>query len=150
IGWRSMSKQRMYAAIKIGGFSLGIASCLLIALFIKDELSYDRNYPDVDRIFRVVVAYSYKGESGKDVWMQAPFAKALKDDYAEIEKAGRYNSSELFGAGSKEIRRSDQVENTYEERFAYFDQELLDILKVPFVYGNPSKALSEPHTIVIT
>ncbi|HMI67976.1 MAG TPA: ABC transporter permease, partial [Cyclobacteriaceae bacterium] len=150
IGWRSLSKQRMYSAIKIGGFALGIASCLLIALFIKDELSYDQSYPDGDRIFRVVQAYNYLGESGKDVWFQAPFAKALKDDYPEIEKAGRYNSSELFGAGSKEIRRSDKIENTYEEGFVYFDQELLDILKIPFVYGNPVKALSEPHTIVIT
>jgi putative ABC transport system permease protein len=150
IGWRSLSKQRMYSAIKIGGFALGIASCLLISLFIKDELSYDQSYPDGNRIFRVVQAYNYMGESGKDVWFQAPFAKALKDDYPEIEKCGRYNSSELFGAGSKEIRRSDKIENTYEEGFVYFDQELIDILKLPFVYGNPSKALAEPHTIVIT
>lgn len=150
IGWRSLTKQRMYSAIKIGGFALGIASCLLIALFINDELSYDRTYPDGDRIFRVVQAYNYRGESGKEVWFQAPFAKALKDDYPEIEKAGRYNSSELFGAGSKEIRRSDKIENTFEEGFVYVDQELLDILKIPFIYGNPSKALSEPHTIVIS
>jgi len=150
IGWRSLTKQRMYSAIKVGGFSLGIASCLLIALFINDELSYDLRYPDGDRIFRVVIAYNYMGESGKDVWMQAPFAKALKDDYPEIEKVGRYNSSELFGAGSKEIRRSDKIENTYEEGFVYFDQGLLDILQLPMVYGNPSKALSDPHTIVIT
>jgi len=150
IGWRSLSKQRMYSAIKIGGFALGIASCLLIALFIKDELNYDQSYPDGDRIFRVVQAYNYMGESGKDVWFQAPFAKAVKDDYPEIEKAGRYNSSELFGAGSKEIRRADKIENTYEEGFVYVDQQLLDILRLPFVYGNPSKALSEPHTIVIT
>ncbi len=150
IGWRSLTKQRMYSAIKIGGFALGIASCLLIALFIKDELSFDISYPDGDRIFRVVQAYNYKGESGKDVWFQAPFAKALKDDYPEIEKVGRYNSSELFGAGNKEIRRADKIENTYEEGFVYFDQELLDILKIPFIYGNPAKALSQPHTIVIT
>lgn len=150
IGWRSLAKQRMYSAIKIGGFALGIASCLLIALFIKDELSYDKSYPDGDRIYRVIQAYNYMGESGKDVWFQAPFAKALKDDYPEIEKCGRYNSSELFGAGSKEIRRFDKIENTYEEGFVYFDQELLDILKLPFVYGNPAKALAEPHSIVIT
>ncbi len=140
----------MYSAIKIGGFALGIASCLLIALFIKDELSYDQSYPDGERIFRVIQAYNYKGESGKDVFFPAPFSKALKDDYPEIEKVGRYNASELFGAGSKEIRRSDKIENTYEEGFVYFDQELLDLLKLPIIYGNLAKALSEPHTIVIT
>src|SRR5207249_1645602 len=117
ISWRSISKQRMYSSIKIGGFALGIAACLLITLFIKDELSYDLHYPDGDRIYRVVEAYNFRGESGRDVWFQAPFANALKEDYPEIEKVGRYNSSELFGAGSNEIRRADQVENTFEEGF---------------------------------
>ncbi|MEK6782135.1 MAG: ABC transporter permease [Bacteroidota bacterium] len=150
IGWRNLSKQKMYSSIKIGGFALGIAACLLIALFIKDELSYDRHYPDGDRIYRVVIAYNFKGEMGKDVWFQAPFAKALKDDYPEIEKVGRYNSSELFGAGSNQIRRADETENTYEEGFVYADQELLEILKVPMVYGNLKHCLDEPRTIVIT
>jgi putative ABC transport system permease protein len=150
IGWRSLSKQKMYSSIKIGGFALGIAACLLIALFIKEELSYDQHIPGADRIYRVVSTYSYNGKAGKDVWFPAPFASALKEDFPEVEKAGRYNSGELFGAGSKEIRRSDQIENTHEEGFVYFDQPLLDLLKIPMVYGNPAHALDEPHTIVIT
>jgi putative ABC transport system permease protein len=150
IGWRNLLKQKMYSSIKIGGFALGIAACLLIALFIKDELSYDLHYSDGDRIYRVVIAYDFKGEKGKDVWFQAPFAKALKDDYPEIEKVGRYNSSELFGAGSNQIRRADEVENTFEEGFIYADQELLEILQVRMVYGNLKHCLDKPHTIVIT
>jgi putative ABC transport system permease protein len=60
IGWRSLSKQKMYSSIKIGGFALGIAACLLIALFINDELSYDLHYPGSERIYRVVIAYTLK------------------------------------------------------------------------------------------
>lgn len=150
IGWRNLSSQKMYSSIKIGGFALGIAACILIALFIKDELSYDLQYPDADRIYRVVAAYNYKGESGKDVWFQAPLANALKEDYPEIEKVGRYNSSELFGAGSNQIRRADQTENTYEEGFVFADQELLEILQTPMVYGSLAHCLVEPNTIVIT
>jgi putative ABC transport system permease protein len=150
VGWRNLSKQKMYSSIKVGGFALGIAACLLIALFIKDELSYDLHYPDTDRIYRVVIAYNFKGDKGKDVWFQAPFAKALKDDYPDIEKVGRYNSSELFGAGSNQIRRADEIENTFEEGFVYADQELLEILQVPMVYGNLQHCLDEPRTIVIT
>jgi putative ABC transport system permease protein len=150
IGWRNLSKQKMYSSIKIGGFALGIAACLLIALFIKDELSYDGQYPDGDRIYRVITSYKEDGNLEKSVWFQAPFANALIDDYPEIEKAGRYNSSELFGAGSNEIRRADKAENTYEEGFTYADQELLDLLGIPFIYGNPAHALDQPNTIVIT
>ena len=150
IGWRNLSNQRMYSSIKIGGFALGIAACFLIALFIRDELTYDSQYPDANRICRVIMSYSYNGEEGRDVWFQAPFSRALKEDYPEIEITGRYNSSELFGAGSNEIRRSDKLENTFEEGFTYADQELLDILRIPMIYGNPAHALDEPNTIVIT
>src|SRR5258707_5852544 len=54
IGWRNLSKQKMYSSIKIGGFAAGIAASLLIALFIRTELSYDLHYRDGDRIFRIV------------------------------------------------------------------------------------------------
>lgn len=150
IGWRSLTKQKMYSSIKIGGFALGIAACILIALFIKEELSYDKQYPNGDRIYRIISAYSYKGESGKDVFWQAPFANSLKEDYPEIEKIGRYNSSELFGAGSNQIKRADQTENTYEEGFVYVDQALLEMLDVPMVYGSLAHCLDEPNTLVIT
>ena len=150
IGWRHLSREKMYSAIKIGGFAMGIAACLLIALFIRDELSYDLKYPDGDRIYRVVVEANDHGETIQDVYFQPPLASVLKADYPEIEKAGRFNASELFGAGSNEIRRGDRLENTYEEGFTYFDQELLDILQPAMIAGNPKRALDEPNTIVIT
>jgi len=150
IGWRNLSRQKMYSSIKIGGFALGIAACFLIALFIRDELSYDTHYPDVDRIFRIYASFTNEGTTESNVYWQAPFASAIKEDYPEIEKAGRLNPNELFGAGSNEIRRGDELENNYEEGFTYIDQELLEILKVPMIYGNPAHCLDEPRTIVIT
>jgi putative ABC transport system permease protein len=54
IAWRQLRKQKMYSVIKIGGFSLSIAACLLIALFIRDELSYDKSYPDTNRIYCIM------------------------------------------------------------------------------------------------
>src|SRR5258708_3686173 len=150
IGWRNLSSQKMYSAIKIGGFALGIAACFLIALFIQDELSFDLSYPDGNRIYRVYTGYNDNDRMHYGVWFQAPFAAALKEDYPEIEKSGRYNSSELFGGGSNEIRREDKSDNTYEEGFVYFDQSLLDILQLPMIYGNRAHSLDEPNTIVIT
>jgi len=150
IGWRNLTRQKMYSFIKIGGFALGIAACLLISLFINDELSYDLHYKEGDRIYRVHEVYNNNGEILKGTWLQAPFANSLKEDFPEIEKAGRYNSSELFGAGPNQVRRDDQTENTYEEKFVYADQELLEILEVPMVYGNLAHALDEPNTMVIT
>lgn len=150
IGWRSLVKQQMYSAIKIGGFALGIAACILISLFIWEELSYDKHYPDADRIYRILGVYNDNGRTEKGVHLQPPAAKAMQEDFVDIEKAGRYNNTELFGAANAEIRRADQNENLYEESITYFDQELLDIFKLPFVYGNPSKALAQANSIVMT
>lgn len=150
IGWRNLAKQKMYSFVKIGGFALGIAACLLIALFIRDELSYDQFYADGNRIYRVVEVYTDHGETERGVWMEAPFAAAVKTDYPEIEKAGRYNPVELFGAGSNQIRPDNGMDNTYEEGFVFADQEFLEILKVSMVYGNLAHCLDQPNSMVIT
>ena len=62
IALRQLQKQKFYAAIKIGGFALSIAACLLIGLYIKDELSYDNTYPDKGQIYRVVEYYNDNGK----------------------------------------------------------------------------------------
>jgi len=151
IAWRTLLKQRMYSVIKIGGFALSIAACLLIALYIKDELSYDKEWAYADRIYRVIGEYNENGkiESGND-W-PAPMAKALREDFPEVEKSGRLMDAPLFyGAGSNQLRPVEVRQNTYEQGFSYADQDMLDMLQVPMVYGDRARALSEPNTMVIS
>jgi putative ABC transport system permease protein len=150
IAWRNISKQKMYSLIQIGGFALGIAACLLIALFINDELSYDKDIPDGNRIYRVTFGVNNNGDIKEDATLQAPFANVLKQDYPEVEQVGRINQTELFGAGSNEIRRSDKNMNTHEEGVAFAEQSLLELLDLPMIYGNRSHALDEPFTMVIS
>jgi putative ABC transport system permease protein len=151
IGWRQMTRQKMYSAIKIGGFALGITASLLITLYIIDELSFDSQPTQRDRIYRVYQTYADKeGQVYKWVWFQAPFAKTIKQTFPEIELVGRYNSSELFGVGSAQMRRDDQPDNTYEEGITYFDGELLELLEVPLIYGDLKTCLDERNEMVIT
>jgi putative ABC transport system permease protein len=141
----------MYSAIKIGGFALSIAACLLIALYIRDELRYDKNWANADRIYRITGEYNNNGkiETGAD-W-PPPMAKALKEDFPEVERSGRLMPHPLFYcAGSNQVRRIDEEQNTFEEGFTYADQSMLDILQVPMVYGNRKQALAEPNTMVIS
>ncbi|GGA84908.1 ABC transporter permease [Puia dinghuensis] len=150
IALRQLKKQQMYSLIKIGGFALSIAACLLIALYIKDELSYDRQYPHSDRLYRVINVY--KGDDvGRGTDFPAPFSKVLMTDFPQVEKAGNLMANPLFyGAGSNEVKAENQVENTYEEGFTYADQGFMDAIGAPVVYGNPTHLLDEPNTIVIT
>jgi putative ABC transport system permease protein len=150
IGWRNLLRQKMFSVIKIGGFAIGIAACLLIALYVRQELTYDRHYVHGHRLYRVVRVAEMRGETGKSVYMPAPFADALRAHYPELELVGRCNNVELFGAGSNEVRRADRQESLHEEHLVHVDQALLDIFEVPFVEGNPHHALDEPNTIVIT
>ena len=150
IAWRNLVKQKMYSSVKIGGLALGIAACLLIALFISDELSYDKDFPDGDRIYRVTFGVNNSGDIIEGASLQAPFANVLKEDFPEVEQVGRINPAELFGAGSNEIRRSEQNMNTHEEGFAFADQSLLELLNVQMIYGNRAHALDEPFTIAIS
>lgn len=150
ISWRSLVKQKMYSFIKIGGFAIGVAACLLIALFIKDELSYDRHFANHKHIYRLLGVITEEGNLKKGVAFPAPMAAAMKEDYPEIKEAGRYNNSELFGAGSNQVRAGDSEDNTYDEGFAYVDQALVNMLQLKFIYGNPDKALTQGNSIVIT
>ena len=150
IGWRNLSKQKMYSSIKIGGFAMGITACLLIALFVQQELSYDVHYRRADHIYRVVRVSNTRGDIRKAVWFPSPFAKALHDDFPEIELAGHYRALEFSGPGNAELRRLDRTENVHEEGFLYMDQGLAEILELPFIKGNPKTALLELNGMVIT
>jgi putative ABC transport system permease protein len=151
IAVRQLLKQKMYSAIKIGGFALSIAACLLIALYIKDELSYDKNWTQADRIYRITGEYNVDGKTKTGTAWPAPMAKALKIDFPEVERSGRFMDAPLFyGAGSNQVRRADAEQNTFEKGFAYADQDMLDILQVPMVFGDRDHALTEPNTVVIS
>ncbi|WP_276372150.1 ABC transporter permease [Chryseolinea sp. H1M3-3] len=149
VALRNMSAQKMYTAIKIGGFALGLATCIVIALFIRHELSYDNHYKNVNDIYRVYNEQTAP-EAGKWTAFPAPFVPLLKSSFPEVELAARLIPYSWFNAGTNLVRKDDQVENTYEEGFAYADPELLEILEIPMVYGNRSSALSQPSTIVIS
>jgi len=152
IAIRQLGRQKFYSAIKIGGFALGIATCLLITLYIRHELSFDREYPKGDRLYRIIQVYvEDNGSDGKSPWMEAPFAKSMLKDFPQVEQTGRIMPADLFyGAGSNEVRPEGRTEDTYEEGFTYADQSILDMFGMSMVYGDRAHALTEPASIVLS
>lgn len=145
VAWRNLLKQKVYSVIKIGGFALSIAACLLISLYIRNELSYDKSWTNSERIYRIVGEYNDNGKTGKGIDWPAPMAKVLEKDFPEVEKTGR-----TVDWGSSQIIKTGDQQNVYEEGFIYADQDLLDILQMKMVYGDRAKALAEPNTIVLS
>lgn len=150
IAWRSIKKERLFTFIKVGGFAVGIAACLLIALFIIDELNYDRHYAKTDQIFRVVLQAEIDGEMKKSTHFPLPMAKILEVDFPEIKKAGKIYGSTLSSGGKRAFRSGDDTQNIFEKGFLYGDQNIFEILEIPLVQGDPKKALKDPGNIVIS
>ena len=150
IAWRNLTKQKMYSSIKVGGFALGIAACFLITLFIVDELSYDKHYQKGDRIYRLINVETDPQDFGKWTFFQAQIGEVLRNDFPEIENAGRMIHQNWYNAGSNQLKVGGDNQSIYEEGFAYADQEWLDILEIPMVYGDAAHALSEPNSIVLS
>lgn len=149
IAFRNMSKQKMYAAINIGGFAIGIAACLLIALYVQHETSYDSDNPSGNRVYRIVGEDNQNGEMHSGIAFPAPMAKALLNDFPEVENAGRIMSNALFGGAANQVRRSDEQNDTYEKGFAFADTSTLDILNIQMIYGNRRDALREPFSVIL-
>lgn len=150
IAWRSIKKDKLFTFIKIGGFAVGIAACLLISLFIKDELSYDKHYQNKDEIYRVLVEFPFEGEIRKTVHFQLPFAEQLQTDFPEIELAGKYNAGVLFGAGKKTIQLQESLNNYNDDGFVFASQGLLEVFEISFSQGTVKDALTHPNSLVIS
>ncbi|MCY4546641.1 MAG: ABC transporter permease [Gemmatimonadetes bacterium] len=134
--WRNILKSRSHAAINVIGFAIGMACCLVILLYIRDELSYDRHNSRGDRIYRVVTDRTARtpGILGDFIRTQLP----------EVEQVLRLRATVgtwLFTTEDKQF---------YEQRVYWADGNLFEVFDVSLVRGNPSSALTAPNTMVIS
>jgi putative ABC transport system permease protein len=143
IGIRSLLRNKFFTAINIFGLTLGMTTCLLIMLYVQNELSYDRYNKKADQIVRVVFRGSIQGEKMKEAMVMPPVAQTLKSEYPEVLEATR-----LRNYGNPRITFG---EKTFKENaFAYADSNFFEVFTLPFLKGNPKTALLEPNTIVIS
>ena len=149
ISWRNLTRNKVFSGIKIGGFAIGIAACILIALFVKHETGYDNWYKDGDRIYRIANEYSSTGGFGRWTNLYGPLKPVLEDHLPELEKVSRVVLWKWGNVGDNHIRKIESKQSIYEEGFFYADPELIDILEIQMVYGGQD-ALDAPDRIVIS
>jgi len=138
---RNLWRNKSFSVINITGLAVGMASAMLILLWIQNEISYDRFYQNTGRIH---LMYSRDVDNGKlDVWGRVPalMAPALKRNYPEVEDAVRFrNVYFLMTVGEKHLN----VEGSFA------DSSFLSVLNFPLLEGNAKTALNGNHNIVIT
>ena len=138
---RNLWRNKSFSTINILGLAIGMASALLIGLWISNELSVDRFYTNKDRIYHM---YSREVDNGNlDAWGRtpSPLARELKTTFPDVEDAVRFRTVYfLMTEGEKQFNLEG----------AFADSGLLSILDFPLLQGQARTALNSPHSIVLT
>ena len=143
IAWRNLIQNRGLFSINVAGLALGIATTLLIVIFVADEMSYDGYHENAKNIARVVLKGQMGGEIIKEAVSQAPVAPTLVQEFPEVLAGTR-----LRRMGYPLVSYKDNAFR--ESRFAYIDANFFEVFTFPFLEGDPNTALAEPNTVVIT
>ena len=144
VSWRNLAKNKVFSAINIISLSVGITACLIIFLFIRDELSFDNFHTKRDRIYRLCELQTWPGTNPQNVPISWPkMGYMLPDYFPEVEMCARYNNrgEELMQSGNKKL----VVKNV-----AGVDSTFLQVFDFEMIAGNRKTALVDPLSIVIT
>lgn len=146
IALRNFARNKVYSAINIGGLAVGIAACILIFLFIKDELSYDRYHSKADRIYRVTRDFLSKDGSVSLhlARVAPPVGPLLTQDFPEIETICRMLPGTL-------LLEDEEKQKTFrEENFFFAEPTAFQLFDIELLKGNPDKALQDPFAILLS
>ncbi len=141
IALRTLRRQKGYAAINVGGLAVGIACCVLLLLYVRDEVAHDRFHENADRIVRINRIVGEQGAEKRSAGTPVKLAPALKEAFPEVEHAVRLSAADV----SVE-READAV--GLEALFA--DPAFFDVFSFPLLAGDPSRALAEPNGLVLS
>jgi len=143
IAWRNLAKNKLYSLVNIGGLTIGIASCILIGLYVSNELSYDRFNKNADRLVRVTTEYTVNGtkhQIGTTASMEGP---RLAGAFPQIESYVRIRNRDPYV-----VRYGEKT--FVEPRFFFADSTFFKMFSFPLAEGDPQSALDAPGKIVIS
>jgi putative ABC transport system permease protein len=142
-GLRALNRNRVFAAINILGLAIGMAACILLLLFVRYETSFDQWLPEHERAYQIQRFSNDPGE-GQAFHTQSSahiVGRTLAKDFPEIEKLA------YVSLGKPVVLQNGQASTGW---VAMADPEILDIVKLPFVKGNPATAMKQRASVLLT
>ena len=144
IALRKINKQKGFSFINIVGLAVGLCSCIMILLWVRDEISYDRFHVHAGAIHRVIVHATEPGGGIESFAVLPPnLGPALKAEFPEVRQMTRYIS-----VGQQVVANDEK--KFYEKNIALADPEFLQMFSFPLRRGNAQTALSDPHSILLS
>ncbi len=142
IAMRNMIKYKGFSFINIVGLAIGIASFILIGLYMYHELSFDRYHKNADNIYRIVEDLSTENELLFQSTSSPPMGPAFAREYPEVVDFVRFDRHRVL------VRKGDI--KFYEDQCYLADSSVFKVFSFPLVKGNPQLALVKPKTVVLT
>jgi putative ABC transport system permease protein len=141
---RNLARNRLYAGITIAGLAIGFAAAMLIALFVRDEYSYDKFIPDYERVYRISQVVTLSGGKSTDsVYTPTKLAAALRLDFPEMDTVARF----AIQGFPPEVRRGEI--SAAEQGVEWADPEFFRLMPMPTLAGDLAHALDAPDSVVI-
>jgi putative ABC transport system permease protein len=149
---RNLFRYKNYSVFNIAGLAAGIAVCILIAVIIRFETSFDDFHKNKDRLYRVLMEYHHPGDNGIFYGAAAPFPlpTIIKKDFPDVKK-----SSGIFKSGDNQVLVMDlhgKVEKKFKEKTGLFavEPEFFDMFDFKWLAGSPVSSLSDKNSAVLT
>jgi putative ABC transport system permease protein len=145
IAWRNIKRSKVYSALNVLGLAAGMAVFILIMLFVRYELSYDRYHTNARNIYRVTMETSGIYYLGSNLWATTPppLAPALAQDFPEVLAAGRIKDR-------SDVRISVDEKNFMEKKFYWADPQTFEIFSFPLVRGDRAAVLKDPFSVLLS
>ena len=143
IAFRNLVRHRSFTLINILGLAVGMACCILIMIWVVDELNFDKFHLRSADLYRMMTKTKYTDTTKEFAGTPAPLSEAMKDDFPEIEAVSR-----LGGAGQSLVKFGDN--SYYEDGFVFVDPDFLKIFTFPMLSGDIDNALTEPMSVILT
>lgn len=141
--FRVLKKDKFHSFLNIFGLAIGLCCCLLVLLFVQNELSYDRHHKKLNRIYRYGVNMTIGGVNSTQTSCNVAVGPLLQDEMPEIEEYVRF-----LNPGNALLEANDKA--FYENNIQIVDNSIFRVFTIPFISGNGEQALTEPNTIVLT
>ncbi|MCP4633340.1 MAG: FtsX-like permease family protein [candidate division Zixibacteria bacterium] len=141
VAFRNLLQYKFYSLLNISGLAVGLCVSLLLMFWIQDELSYDRFNTNIDTLYRIVIEEENSDQNKHVAITPAPLSSVLKEEIPEIIRSTRMCFPGLVLSNG---------EDSYNEQVCMADPDLFEMFDVPLIMGDPSTALSDPYSILLT
>jgi putative ABC transport system permease protein len=151
IAWRNFKHNKIFSFINIIGLSVGLACCMLITLYILNELDYDKYQNNTDNIYQIGTTFILQGKQESMPNTPAPMGSTMKMEFPEVQHSARLMG--LFAEDKTLLQYRDQSgtpKSFYETKGFLADSTFFKIFTYNFIEGNAGTALDDPNTIVLS